>query len=245
MSADPADQIRLLDLQAEDTSLDQLAHRRRTLPELAEIDRMSAEQAAARDEVVRVEIVVGDLAREQRKLEADVDQVRERAQRDQQRMQVSTAAKEAESLQREIVSLGRRQGDLEDHLLDLMERREELEAALVTGRSILDRVVAAQDEAGTRRDKAFAEIDAELAEHQARRVALADQIPADLLGRYERSRAAGGGVGAARLYRRRCEGCHLELSGADLEELRAAPADEIVRCAECGRILVRTPESGL
>ncbi|MDQ6875405.1 MAG: C4-type zinc ribbon domain-containing protein [Actinomycetota bacterium] len=245
MSADPADQIRLLDLQAEDTSMDQLAHRRRTLPELAQLDRMTGEQAGAADQVVRVETEVGDLAREQRKLEADVDQVRERSRRDQQRMQVSTAPKEAESLQREIGSLGRRQGDLEDHLLELMERREELEAELATDRASLARIVAAQDEAVTRRDAAFAQIDAELTEHQARRAAIAGQIPADLLGRYERSRAAGGGVGAARLYRRRCEGCHLELSGGDLEELRAAPADEIVRCAECGRILVRTPESGL
>ena len=53
------------------------------------------------------------------------------------------------------------------------------------------------------------------------------------------------GVGAAALLRRRCQGCHLELSGADLMAVREAADDEVLRCEECGRILVRTDDSGL
>lgn len=245
MNAAPAAQLRLLDLQAVDTALDQLAHRRRTLPELAEIDRLERDRQALSGDRIRVGTEVDDLDRDQRKLEADVDQVRARAVRDQQRMLASTSGKEAESLQHEIASLARRQSSLEDQLLDLMERREEADGRLAVVVEGLERTGADLDLAETGRDKVFAEIDAAVGERQADRASIAADIPTDLLALYERIRQASGGTGAARLYRRRCEGCHLELSGGDLEAVRAAPVDQVLRCEECGRILVRTAESAL
>jgi predicted nucleic acid-binding Zn-ribbon protein len=70
-------------------------------------------------------------------------------------------------------------------------------------------------------------------------------LPAELVALYDKVRAASGGVGAAALQRGRCEGCHLQLNTTDLNRIREAPADEVLRCEECRRILVRTPESGL
>jgi len=245
VNADPDVQLRLLDLQLVDTMLDQLAHRRRTLPALGEIERLTADQRAQRDDVVRAETEVSDLGREQRKLEADVDQVRARAERDQQRMQTSTSAKEAESLQHEVASLARRQSDLEDQVLELMERREEADSRLAAAVSRLSGTDTAYDAAVQARDVAFVQIDADVVAQQAVRAEMAAELPPDLLAHYERTRAASGGTGAARLFRHRCEGCHLELSGGDLQRVRNAPADEVLQCEECGRILVRTAESGL
>lgn len=245
MRAAPADQLRLLDLQQVDTGLDQLAHRRRTLPELAEIDRLTTEQRAQRDDVVRAETEVSDLGREQRKLEADVDQVCARAERDQQRMRISTSAKEAESLQHEVTSLSRRQSDLEDQVLELMERREESDGRLSAATTRLTCSVSGYEVAVSGRDEAFAQIDADVSEQQDVRAAIAAELPAELLAHYERMRTSSGGTGAARLFRRRCEGCHLELSGGDLQRVRAAAEDEVLHCEECGRILVRTAESAL
>jgi uncharacterized protein len=74
---------------------------------------------------------------------------------------------------------------------------------------------------------------------------LAAGLPAELLALYEKVRASSSGVGAAALHRGRCEGCHLQLNTTDLNRLRDAPAEDVVRCEECRRILVRTAESGL
>ncbi len=245
MKAQPDDQLRLFDLQSVDTALDRLAYRRANLPELVEIVNATAEQQRLRSDVVRGQTEVGDLNREQRKLEADVDQVRARADRDEQRMAVSTSGKEAESLQHEVESLGRRQGYLEDQLLELMERREEADKQVAAVVSQLEAASAAIEVATAGRDKSFAEIDAGIVEQQAQRAVTAAGVSEDLLKVYERIRKSSGGIGAARLYRHRCEGCHLELSGGDLAAVRAAPADEVVHCEECGRILIRTSESGL
>ncbi|MDP9241145.1 MAG: C4-type zinc ribbon domain-containing protein [Actinomycetota bacterium] len=228
-----------------DTALDQLAHRRKTVPELAEIDRLGAERQGLTSDRMRADSEVGDIDREQRKLEADIDQVRARAERDQQRMLSSTSPKEAEGLQHEITSLARRQTTLEDQLLDLMERREEADGRRAAVLDELERANADHDIAVAGRDEAFTRIDAALTARQAERNALAAEIPADLLALYERIRLSSGGTGAARLYRHRCEGCHLELSGGDLAAVRAAPDDEVLRCEECARILVRTAESAL
>jgi len=245
VNAQPDEQIRLLDLQTIDHAIDRFAHRRATLPELAQIADLTSEQQRLRDDAVRRQTEVGDLDREQRKLELDIEQVRARSDRDGQRMAVSTSAKEVESLQHEVESLARRQGDLEDQLLDLMERREDAGKQLDAVTAQLEATSAALDVTGAGRDKSFDEIDAGVVEQRAQRGATAASLPPDLLAMYERIRASSAGTGAARLFRQRCEGCHLELSGGDLAAVRAAPADEVVRCEECGRILIRTPESGL
>lgn len=247
MKAAPADQLRLLDLQATDLHLDQLAHRRRTLPELAEIERGNAALGGLRDDVVRARTEVDDLDREIRRLENDIDQVRQRATRDQQRMQSGaiTSPKELESLQHEVASLARRQGELEDAELELMETREEAEARLTEAQSRLDEATGTLGETEKRRDAAFAEIDQTIAERTAERGPLAATIPGDLITLYEKIRATHNGIGAAMLRARRCQGCHLDLAGSDLAAARTAAGDEVLRCEECRRILIRTPESGL
>ena len=47
------------------------------------------------------------------------------------------------------------------------------------------------------------------------------------------------GIGAARLDGSRCLGCHLQIPAGEMVEVKAAPADAIVHCPECNRILVR------
>lgn len=247
MKADPEVQQRLLALQDLDTAAAQGAHRRRTLPELATIASSEQRLAGLSSDVVRAETEIGDLDREQRRLELDVDQVRSRSERDRQRLDTGAVGspKELERLQHEVQSLARRQGDLEDQVLELMERRETLDAALATVHDAVERTTAERDEATTRRDATFTEIDADLGARVARRDDLTANLPADLLALYERVRAGAGGVGAAALRQRRCEGCRMELANTDLNRARHAPPDDVLRCEECGRILVRIPESGL
>lgn len=188
-----------------------------------------------------------DTAREQTKAEQDVDQVRKRAARDQQRLDSGavTSPKDLENLQHEIVSLAKRQGDLEDVVLEVMERRESVQER---ARELSERVEAVRtksEEAGGRRNSASAELDADIAAATKEREVVAAAVPADLMKLYEKLRTQQGGVGAARLYQRRCEGCRLELNITELNDVRSAAPDEVVRCENCRRILVRTPDSGL
>ncbi|MEU8581675.1 zinc ribbon domain-containing protein [Streptomyces abikoensis] len=247
MNAAPADQIRLLDLQALDVRLTQLAHKRKSLPEHAEIVSLEGDLAQHRDLLVAAQTEESDCAREQAKAEQDVDQVRQRAARDQQRLDsgAGMSPKDLEKLQHEIASLAKRQGDLEDVVLEVMERRE---AAAERATELTGRVASVQakvDDAVARRDAATATIDAEVATVTKEREVVAGSIPADLIKLYDRLREKQGGVGAARLYQRRCEGCQLELDITELNEVRKAAKDEVVRCENCSRILVRTSDSGL
>jgi predicted nucleic acid-binding Zn-ribbon protein len=246
VKAAPDAQLRLLDLQAIDTALAQLAHKRRTLPEHAEIDALARELAKLEDERVRAQVAVDDLDRDIARLEKDVDQVRIRKDKDQVRLDAGTGpARELEALQHELVSLNRRQTELEDAELELMEQREEAQGTLD---DVVGRLTAARDkrdEAEARRERALAEIarDEEF-RAQARQPLVAD-LPADLIGLYDKIRESAGGLAAAMVRGGRCGGCRLELSGSERARVKAAPADEVVRCDECRRIMVRTSESGL
>ncbi|MFD4608521.1 MULTISPECIES: zinc ribbon domain-containing protein [unclassified Streptomyces] len=247
MNAAPADQIRLLDVQALDVRVQQLAHKRKSLPEHAEIESLNRDLAQLRDLLVAAQTEESDCAREQTKAEQDVDQVRKRAARDQQRLDSGaiTSPKDLSNLQHEIVSLAKRQGDLEDVVLEVMERRESAQERVteLTGR--VASVQAKADDATVRRDAAFEEIDGEVASVTKDREVIAAAVPADLMKLYDKLRGQQGGIGAAKLYQRTCQGCRQELAITELSEIRAAAPDTVVRCENCGRILVRTAESGL
>lgn len=246
MKAAPDVQLRLLDLQDIDTTLGRLEHRRRSLPEIEEIARLEERAAELRDQVVTAETEVSDVSREQAKAETDVDQVRARADRDRKRLDAGqvSSPKELENLQSEIESLGRRQSELEDGVLEIMERREAAEARRDELAAERDRITGELGGLTEKRDAAQAEIDAELAEAGGRREEIAKEVPGELQALYDRLRGQYG-TGAAALKAGRCEGCKLALSTVDLNEIRTASADEVTRCPECRRILVRTPESGL
>jgi uncharacterized protein len=246
VKADPNAQRLLLDLQGIDTVLAQLAHRRETLPELAELDRLRRELSAMTDERVRAQVEVDDLDRDIARLERDVDQVRSRKDKDSGRLTSGRGpARELEALQHEIESLNRRQSELEDAELELMERREQAQATLdeITGRLATAEQQRAEVEA--RKAAALAEIAAQEVGHAEARKPLVGKLPADLVTLYERIRDDHGGVGAALLRSGRCGGCRLDLSSTERAQIKAAPPDEVVRCDECRRILVRTAESGL
>jgi predicted nucleic acid-binding Zn-ribbon protein len=245
LKASPESQRRLLDLQALDTALAQLAHKRRTLPEHAELERLTTSVAALGDERARAQVAVDDLDRDIERLERDIDQVRARADKDKARLTDGTGpAKQLEALQHEVETLAKRQRDLEDAELELMEKREEAEGVLTEVSTRLDRARAEQSAVERRRDELLTGIAKDEEFRRAGRGPLAADLPADLVTLYEQIREQTG-MGAALLRAGRCEGCRLELSGSEKARVRSAPADEVIRCDECRRILVRTAESGL
>ncbi len=246
MRADPAVQRRLLDLAEVDTELTRIDHRRRTLPELAEIVERETVERTKRDKVVAVQTTLSDLNRDAARQESDIEAVRAREDRDRTLLKDgNVGARQVADLEHELGTLSRRQTALEDDLLELMERREAVELDVAHARLEHDAAAAALAETRTRRDEALADLEVAQARRTAERKQLVAGFPADLLTLYDRIRQQRGGTGAALLRARRCGACRLELDRNAIAHIRDTAPDEVVRCEECGAILVRTPESGL
>lgn len=247
MKADPSAQVRLLDLQELDARADQLRHQRGALAEHAVLTDLAAQRSRLDGAAQDARIVVSDLTEEQAKVDADVEQAKSRRQRDQQRIDQGLVSnpKDIQRMQQEMVSLERRITSLEDDEIEVMERLEEAQRGLDTLESQLvetdQKIVAAT----ASRDQKQAEIDHELADLRTRREPVLAELPTDLVALYDRLRETKGGVGAALLRARQCGGCMLDLDNAELATIRAAAPDDVIRCDECSRILVRTSESGL
>ncbi len=234
-------------MQALDARADLLRHQRGSLPELAEIATLRTSRTELDNRARDARIAVDDLTVEQEKIDADVEAVKTRRRRDRDRMDqgLVTNPKDLERMGHELESLERRIASLEDEELELMARLEDAQRDL----DGLAAQVADADqrlaELSTTRDERLGEIDAELTTLQAQRATGVEGLPADLLALYDRLREQKGGIGAAELRQRRCTGCQLGIDNAELAVIKAAPVDDVIRCEECNRILVRTPESGL
>lgn len=232
---------RLLDLQDVDTTIDQLRHRRVHDPARAALAAVQARRAETAGRADELRGVRDQLAAGQADLERQIEAARQRRQQLDQRMRSGqvTAARDLSAMDEEVRHLGAHISGLEDRELEVMEALEPVEADL---QSLVASLAQADEEAADHRQALATleqELDAAIAEAEARRQVLAGAVPEALLAQYERIRARAGGVGAARLVGARCTGCHLELPSMEVDRIRKAPPGTVVTCDQCGRILVR------
>jgi predicted nucleic acid-binding Zn-ribbon protein len=231
----------LLDLQANDTHADQLRHKRATLPERVQLVELDRHRASVEASVVEPRTTRDDLAREQKRLEDEIAIVEEKAAGVARPLYGGgvTSPKEAQALQADLESLRRRQSQLEDHVLELMEQIEPLDLALADSEAALAANAIAKAGAEAALAAGESAVDAEMEALVAARADLVALVPADLITEYEHLRPSFGGVAVAKLVGPTCQGCHLTLAAAEVDEIKRRPADAIVHCPDCGRLLVR------
>lgn len=245
MQADPSAQRALLQIADLDTQVAQLRHRRTTLPEHAQLAELNTLRTRLGEQVVASQTRLGDAEAEQERVEADLNPARARRERNQKMIDSGGVdAKALQSLIAETTHLKGRINSLEDTQLEIMQQIEDETA-------VRDRLIAQRTEIENRmraliasRDAAGKELDTQIGELTSRRADLARRLPADLMALYEKV-ALRSGTGAAELQARRCGGCRLELDMTELKRHANAAPDQVLRCEECGRILVRTEQSGL
>jgi predicted nucleic acid-binding Zn-ribbon protein len=147
--------------------------------------------------------------------------------------------KELEQLQHELGTLAKRKSELEDGELEVMLKHDAVKARVDELQNDQVGLKQLELELNIRLENATTEIQSEISIQQAQRAQLAPKIEATLVELYEKVRTSNDGVGAALLVGNKCEGCHLSINAIEIERIKSLPADEIIRCEECRRILVR------
>ena len=239
MKAAVTQQLSLLELSKLDAELSRIAHRATHLAQQEDLERIRAEYNTAGDRMGAARIALEDLDAQVSRFESEIEAVRQREDRDRSMLKSgATDAKQLSDLQHELETLLRRQTSLEDSLLEVMERREELEAQLASEQGAIAALQSELESAQQALDAAVAEIDEARQAHSSRRDTLTATLDPALSALYERQRASGG-PGAGPLLGHRCGACRIEIGRGELSRISAAPEDELVRCPECGAILLR------
>jgi predicted nucleic acid-binding Zn-ribbon protein len=240
MQAPIAGQRALLQLQAHDSAIDRLDHRRGSLPEAARLAELADALAAVDQLTAERDGTLATVQRDQSRLEHEVDTVTTKARNEDARAVSGkvTSPKELTAIQEEVAGLKRRQATLEDELLELMEQRETLEAELTELATRRDAFTADQAEVTKARDAALAEIDRELDGERTARDQVVPEVGEQLRALYDQIRSRQGGIGAAALVGNTCQGCRVSISPVELAAIRKLPPEEVKRCENCRRILV-------
>ena len=241
MKASPRQQQLLLSLQDLDTSLARLQRRGANLPERAELAGIAEEVAAAREGYMAAQRELDTQNAEIERVEDDVRVVAQRRARNDELLAVSTSSKEAQALQQEMETLARRQSDLEDRQLGLMEAQEQAQQDFDAAAEVLAGIDDRRSAVQAKLDDAIREIDRDIDSQQTEREGLQAEVQRDLIGLYEELRARTG-VGAARLRGNVSEASNMALTPAALSEILAAAPDELVFCPDTGAVLVRVAE---
>jgi predicted nucleic acid-binding Zn-ribbon protein len=244
MKAEVVQQRSLLELSELDAELSRLDHRVKHLPEQQQVEGAQSAHGEANDRLAAVQIALEDLDAQVAKFESEIDAVRQREDRDRSMLAAGTVdAKQLTELQHELGTLERRQSSLEDSLLEVMERREELQSQQAGELVAIDQLQSKLTDAQRACDEVRTEIDQLRHQSISRRDQLVTELDADLVALYERQRSHGG-PGAGALQGRRCGACRIEIDRGELARISAAAEDEVLRCPECGAILLRVKGIG-
>ena len=240
VKASVSDQNNLIDLQRIDTAISSANHRLKNLPEhelIAAVKKRSEESKSA-FEVAEAELA--DVSIDLRRSEVEVETVTDRIKKDEARLSAGTASpKELEQIQHEIATLQKRQSELEDGELEIMLKVDAAKEKVATMQSDLAGLEKMELELNIRYENAKTEIEKEIALKNSERTLVLPKISQELVELYEKVRSQNGGVGAALLLGNMCDGCRIEMNAIELERVRALDSEEVVRCEECRRILVR------
>ena len=244
LKASPQDQALLLDLQALDTKLAQLAHRAKSIPELAELSALNSQAVARRQILAERRGLSENVQLELSRIESDVKIVEARIARDSERLQASSSVKDVAALEQELTALRKRLNDLEEIELTVMERLEESQGAIAETVAELDTIAGRISEVEAARDAQLVVVNAERETAEAGRRSIEVKVPADLLALYEKQRSRYG-TGASLLRGGVSLASGVKLLENEMQAIRAAAPDDVIMCASSEAILVRTSESGL
>jgi predicted nucleic acid-binding Zn-ribbon protein len=235
-----------LEVQGHDIVIARLDRQLDSLPAKQQLETATGAVALAFEELATAKAELSDVKRELTLVEDEVTKVEARRRRDIERLESGGAqSRELQALTHEVEALERRRDSLEDSQLEVMERLEQAQGAVGKRTLAWEGLTRRQGELEDQVAAESAQIAAARELEVAARAAVAGVLDPDLMALYERIRARQSGVGAAGLVRRRCEGCSMELNPAEIDQYRAAAPDDVVRCEECGRILVRGEDTGL
>lgn len=243
MKAEVVQQRSLLELAELDAELGRIEHRAKHLTEQEHLEQVQARHREANDRLAALRIALDDLDAQVAKFENEIDAVRRRQDRDRSLLDAGAInAKQLSELQHELETLQRRQSSLEDSLLEVMERREELQEEQAGELARIDALQSELTSAQKSLDDAVTELNQTRHQCVSRRDELVSELDADLAALYERQRKRGG-AGAGVLQGRRCGACRIEIDKGELARISAAAEDDVLRCPECGAILLRVKGS--
>lgn len=244
MKAEVIQQRSLLELAEIDAELSRVEHRAKNLAEAARVEEIQSTHGGANDRLAVLQLAIDDLDGQVAKFESEIDSVRQRENRDRTMLQAGTVdAKALTELQHELQTLERRQASLEDSLLEVMERREELQSEQGGELARIDELQSELNAAQQACDDARAKIDQLRHQCVSRRDEIVAGLDDNLVSMYERQRSRGG-PGAGLLQGRRCGACRIEIDRGELARISAAADDDVLRCPECGAILLRVKGTG-
>jgi len=240
MQASVAQQSLILELQSIDNEIMQANTKLKSLPEIEQLLHIDKRITTATDELAVVKAEADQIALELRRGEVDVETVTDRIKKDEARLASGNATpKELEQLQHEVGTLKKRQEHLEEIELEIMIRSDAIVVRSNTLNTDLASLQTLKDEISGRLKNATDEINKVIADKNTARNLVANQLEKPLIELYEKIRGNGGGVGAAALVGNKCNGCNLAINAVEMERIKSLAKDELLRCEECRRILVR------
>lgn len=200
-----------------------------------DLERIDREIEAARSDVKAVEEELRETAAEHRRTETELEEAEANVDKYGDQLLGARSNEEYKGLQQQIANTKTRIGTIEDKILALMEKTDELEGTLANHKRTFDERSTVLETRKTDIRSKAREQEEKRDELLSRRTAAFAHLSEEIAARYERIRGARRGIAVAPVRNDRCSACNVRLRPQLVEEIHAGHS--IHACESCARIL--------
>jgi predicted nucleic acid-binding Zn-ribbon protein len=230
----------LLVVQGHDTLIGQLRHRHEHHSLRDDLAAVQVQMAEVDVQIEAIKVRRHDLDRERKRIDDEVAKVQSKRDDINRKLYDGsvTATKDLLAMQDEAKSMAKRQSGMEDEELEFMEQIEAVSGELAEAEANRVTLDENAQSVTSELEAALKEIVAQVASETDVRATDVSQVPSELMTEYEKLRGQLGGIAVARLNGSICDGCHMTLSAVTVDRAKHAPEDAVIKCDECGRLLI-------
>lgn len=244
LRASPQIQAKLVDLADFDLAIQRGQRSIANLPNALDISGLKTSLEESKSAKHEAQIQLEAAQTEMKRADADAELVSARINKDLERLTSTSSAKDAQGLEHEIESLRKRQSELEEAQLQMLEQLEAVEGWYLDAESNLNSASGGLEQAQQDLAAQIAHFESEIAELQTNRKSLVDNLPPELVTLYERQQERYG-VGVSRLTGGVSSASGVTLTESDLNHIRLADPETVILCPDSNAILIRDSETGI
>jgi predicted nucleic acid-binding Zn-ribbon protein len=224
----------LLKLQELDDEIDALQADEEAIPDERHQLEEGLQAVEARLEAAKAESL--ELAKKRKEREIELDQASDQKYKFKSQFLQIKSNRELEALQHEIAALEEKGSYLEDEILEILERSEELAGTISQEEENLKTETERVKQEQARLDGRLLELGDILAVKADQRKRLVMNLDKAVLKRYERIRKSKGGLAVTSVENGACGGCFRRIPPHEMQNLKKD--DRIITCEGCGRIII-------
>ncbi|MBN1471618.1 MAG: hypothetical protein JW925_07545 [Syntrophaceae bacterium] len=223
----------LIKIQEYDSQIFKLSTKKKTLPE--QIEKLNREFSQFEEEIKKNKMKYDELKSRHVENENKIKKINEGIVKTKERMLEVKNNKEYQAMLKEIETAEASRSDVETAIISILDELDKLTVSVKQDEEVMKHNKNKYEQEKKALEDDLNAVDSDMIACEQKRTELQNDVPADLMAKYEKIKKRNKGIGVTSVWKAVCNGCHVNIPPQLYNEIQKS--EEMFSCPNCNRIL--------